>query len=173
MLSNLLNVIGVVFIGFLAFGTACFLLMKSGPKYHMFNPEPKSYEVAPALSGILLDKGKIMANMKIVRTYKWNPNKDAEDDETTTDENGYFSFPSVQKTLALTPLAQHAFYCELTLGRKNGDLVWHASNPGERKYFEEGKYPSHITCDMKSDEITVRTGNSLVVTKCHGDESNI
>lgn len=166
MLSNLTTLIAALFGGLLSIGLLYILLTKTGPKYHIFNPKPKEYEVAPALSGTLLKNGETLSNTRIVRTYNWNPNKDAEVDETTTDENGYFSFPSVEKALALTPLAQHSFYCELTLEKKKGELVWHASNFAEHKYFEDASRPNKMVCEILGEEITVRAGNTSLSTKC-------
>ena len=166
MLSNLTTLIAALFGGLLSIGLLYILLTKTGPKYHIFNPKPKEYEVAPALSGTLLKNGEILANTRIVRVYNWNPNKNAETDEATTDENGYFSFPSVEKTLALTPLAQHSFFCELTLENKKGEPVWRASNFAEHKYFEDESSPNQMTCDILDEEITVRVGNTPISTKC-------
>lgn len=102
---------------------------------------------------------------KVIRRWEWNSPKQ---DETTTDENGYFQFPAVfEKSVSrLLPV-------ELVIGQGlaiivDGEEVGFWSN-GKREHQENSEYggkPMVLVCELSDEEELIEDYGSLMVTQC-------
>lgn len=59
------------------------------------------------VQGVVLKNGKPIAGAKVTRYYKWGATDDEKTEETSTDKNGNFSFPSTSKFSILRSMLPH------------------------------------------------------------------
>ncbi len=136
----------------------------------MKKSEEKTYVICSPIEGVLMDKGKPLANTKIIRKLTWNANQEGLVEEFFTDEKGHFSLPLHEETFnmgsILTQFVAHQ-YIEV---ERNGELedIWISAQQSGELYGETaGKKIGSLTCDRSSELVPVYGENQrLLGTKC-------
>ncbi|MDH4395571.1 MAG: hypothetical protein QE278_07825 [Limnobacter sp.] len=110
-----------------------------------------------AVKGRVLDHGKPVAGLKIERSTFWNMEKFARQEFTTTDAEGYFSFPEARGSadfgflakLFHVPTVSQRIY--LHQGKK--EVLLYANSRGNYEPKTETGYEDiQMTCDFKNEK---------------------
>lgn len=145
-----------------------FTEQKASEEPNMFlKPASKNYVIFSPMEGVLMQNGKPLANTSITRRLRWNGNDEGLVEEFVTDEQGQFSLPIHEETLALGMLNQFVGKADLEIETENGkDYLWTSSKFFPEIYSETGGQISELICDIESEEIAVPMGPSSILTKC-------
>ena len=113
----------------------------------------------------LLHNGKPVSNAKVIRRWEWNK---LQEDNTTTDENGYFEFPAVfEKSIArILPIelviAQGLYVVDGDEEKK----IWSNSKREPEENAEFGGKAFELTCEITNEMKTYKDFGSRMRTLC-------
>jgi hypothetical protein len=128
-----------------------------------FNPGKTC--VFSAVKARLMLNGKPVANAKVVREWNWNKPKS---DASTTDENGYVSFPAIfENSVARLLPTELVVGQQLSVEISGQEKVFWTN--GKREPAENSEYggaPFSIVCELTDEEILIEDYGSLMVTMC-------
>lgn len=115
----------------------------------------------------LLLNGKPVAHAKVRREWNWNkPNSD----ESTTDEQGYVTFPAVFESSISRMLPVEIVISQqlsVQINGKDKDF-WISSKREPEENAEYGGSSIDITCELTNDEQLIEEyGISKILTVCH------
>lgn len=133
----------------------------------MLKGTPENYVIFSPMEGVLLKGGNPLPNVKIIRTLKWNGNDEGTMSEFVTDEVGRFSIPIHEEKLSLGMLSQFVGKTKLIVEFNGENIVFWYNNKFTPEIYAETDGPiSELGCDIDLEEITVRAGQSTILTKC-------
>lgn len=132
-----------------------------------FFAKPK-HCVFSAISGTITLNGEPVKHARLVRTGKLGHAKTDVVDETTTDENGYFSLPNMfQSASEAGGLAMFIIFQQITVEHEGAiHRIWSGNKMDSGVNTEGRGKPLNITCELiNEDEVKNVQGNSFI-TKC-------
>lgn len=134
----------------------------------LFKGEKKTYVLASEFSATLTDNDKPIAGVRLVRTITWDNGDSSVIQETTTTDNGHFSFTKVEKELTFSSLAHFSFSSTIeAIVNHESVLVWHNSKQEAAENSEYGGNPiENIVCNLSDEDIVFRLGYANVMTIC-------
>jgi hypothetical protein len=135
----------------------------------LMGKKPKqTYVIASPMAGTLMQNGKPLAQIKIIRSLSWTGKEGRFEQEFTTDEQGRFSMPAYEEQLVLGKLTQFACttYLAANVDGERFD-IWFNDKYEEGAYVETGgRQLGDLICDLNSEEVTVKSGFSRISTVC-------
>lgn len=114
----------------------------------------------------LLMNGKPLSNVKVTRKWDWNSEKS---DESTTDENGFVTFPAVFESSASRLLPVEIVIAQSLSVQVDGEQkdFWISSKREPEENSEYGGKNIDITCELTDDEQLIKDyGISKILTMC-------
>ncbi len=121
--------------------------------------------VFSAVQAKLSLNGKPLKNVKVTREWHW---KKKRSDETVTDENGYFSLPSVYER----SISQY-LPAEIAISQKmsvwiNGEETefWINAKDDGKENSEYGGEPIALSCELSREKVLIEKYGSLLLTMC-------
>lgn len=130
----------------------------------------ENYVIFSPMEGVLKENGKPLANTKIIRRLRWNSNDEGLVEEFITDDQGRFSLPIHEESLALGMLNQFVSSAKLEVQIKNNIIdVWYNSKLLPELHAETGGSISELICDLNNEEIPVYINESIIadiMTRC-------
>ncbi len=143
----------------------------------MKNSEERTYVICSPMEGVLMDKGKPLANTKIIRKLTWNANQEGLVEEFFTDEKGHFSLPLHEETFNMgSVLTQFAANQNLFVGKlEESSLIWVSGQLSGELYGETaGKKIGSVVCDLSNEEAMVYgEDQGFLVTKCRWENIDL
>ncbi|WP_226664463.1 transthyretin-like family protein [Microbulbifer aggregans] len=124
----------------------------------------KAYFFSP-VTGTLTKDEKPVTNAKIIR--RWE-HESLEQDETSTDENGNFTFPEVRRR-TLVQMLPAEFVVAQQIAVVQGDeeiVIWSNSKRDSGKNSELGGKDLDLYCDLDNEEAMYRDFGAALFTKC-------
>ncbi|WP_221792959.1 DUF6795 domain-containing protein [Oceanobacter mangrovi] len=111
--------------------------------------------------GQLFKNGVPLANEKVIRQYEWSDKIHRE--ETTTDENGYFSFESAWEDYEYIiefhfSIPQRIFYTH------DENVIWGGVKQCAYEFSEFGEKRPFLTCDVSDELKGWPVENNLIMT---------
>lgn len=121
-----------------------------------------------AISGVITQDGKPVANAKLVR--KVNHSKDVID-ETTTDQNGHFTMPAVfertvTKLLPMEFVVRQAIYVKHE-GKEY--LLWEGVKREEKENSESRGQALIVRCELNQERLFKQVNGNPIVSFCTWD----
>lgn len=114
--------------------------------------------------GKLTKDGKPLAGAKITRTYELY---EKQEDSTLTDENGYFSFPTITGKYSNKFMQQFVVRQKIYVESNNEtQKIWFCGKLGRNEFFEFNGKPSNLTCELTDDIRRVDLEAGFVGTLC-------
>ena len=117
-----------------------------------------------AISGVITQDGKPVANARLVRT----ANRRGKKDETTTDAEGYFSLPAMYERTITKYLPQEFSVGQLITVEylnKNYELWSGVKGKPEENAESRGK-PLVVQCDLNNEKKLKEVNSSPIISKC-------
>ncbi len=113
----------------------------------------------------LLQDGKPVANAKVTREWNWNS---AKRDESTTDADGYVTFPAVFESSVSRLLPIEIVITQHLSVNVNGEelIFWTNAKRKPEENSEYGGAKFDAVCELNDEEILVEEYGSLMLTKC-------
>ncbi len=143
----------------------------------MKKSEERTYVICSPMEGILMDKGKPLANTKMIRRLTWNANKEGLIEEFFTDETGRFSLPLHKETFNMgSVLKQFVANQNLFVGTLDREgLIWVSGQQSGELYGETaGKEIKSVICDLSNEYVKVYGENQgLLATKCRWENIDL
>lgn len=118
------------------------------------------------MSGVIEMDGKPAANVRLVRT------AESKVDETTTDENGYFEFPSVfERTIAKYLPQEFAASQKIVAHYQGREIdVWVGVKRKPEEHVESRGKPLVVHCELGLEvENLIQVNNSPIFSRCTWD----
>lgn len=142
---------------------------KANPEQGMFlkKPPAASYFISSPLEGIVLNNGKPVSNVRIVRRLRWNGNDDGLTQEFITDETGFFSMPAHEEILSIGALEQ--FVGKTNIDVENGaamENIWFSAKTHPDLNSEYDTPPRDLICDLSNADLGVSINSGTCLTKC-------
>ncbi len=130
-------------------------------------PDAEPYVIASPMEGILMKDGKPLPNAKIIRKLRWNGNDEGFVSEFYTDDEGFFSLPIHEESLALGILNQFVAKTELQIDHDGSNHeIWYSSKLSPEIHAETDGALEQLTCDIHNEELAVPMGPTAILTKC-------
>ena len=115
-------------------------------------------------------KGEPLKNTVVIRKWEW---RELRQDRTTTDENGYFTFPAVfersimNRALPIELVIAQGLYVET-----NGETkkIWSNSKREPEENAELGGQSINLSCELTNDMKITRQYGSIMNTLCTWSE---
>lgn len=115
-------------------------------------------------------KGEPLKNAVIIRKWEW---RELQQDKTTTDENGYFTFPAVfersimNRALPIELVIAQGLYVEI-----DGEIkkIWSNSKREPEQNAELGGQPINLSCELTDEMRITRQYGSIMNTLCTWSE---
>lgn len=126
----------------------------------IFNHTPDMFKVClfSPVKGKVVSKGQPVSGAVIERSYDWAWGNKKGTDQTTTDQNGEFSFPAIHGTMILGQVAPHEPYIDQLITIKHEGRTYQAWATDKRNYEEFGELagllgqkPIELFCDLNVD----------------------
>lgn len=119
-----------------------------------------------ALEGRLLYEGEPLPNAKVRRLVKWK-NDTWEEDSFHTDDNGYFSIPTLKVEAEFSPVSQFVVAQELRVHAGGEDIVfWTTAKMGKAENDELNGRPVGMVCEVSNELEVIRNDSAAVLTSC-------
>ena len=124
----------------------------------------KAYVFSPMEVMVTLD-GSPLANAEVIR--RWEINK-IEEDRTTTDENGRFSFSEIRRRSAAQALPIEFVVAQqiVVIVENKEHEIWSNSKHDTGLNAELGGIPLNLTCELNGEEIMYRDFGPALLTRC-------
>ncbi len=143
----------------------------------MKKSEEKTYVICSPMEGVLKDKGKPLANVKIIRPLTWNDNEEGLVEEFYTDEKGHFNLPLHKETFNIGSVLREFVANQELVIEQNGELVdlWYSCQGSGELYGETaGKEIKSVVCDLSNDDAKVYgEDQDLLVTRCRWENIDL
>ena len=129
----------------------------------------KTYVVSPPFEGRLLNDGKPLSNMKLIRRVQYYGVSDWIEETYETDDLGYFKIPIMEVKMRLSFLAQFEAATRLVVILNGQETqVWYSSARDEGTFTQfGGMKPLDFICDIQGEELVFQTALFTVVTQCN------
>lgn len=122
------------------------------------------------MTGIINFEGKPAAGVKLVRMVDYNK---AQYDETITDENGNFNFPTIYRNNIAGVFLPTQFVVNQKISAfKDGVeyLVWEATTMDSTENYEARGNPLVVTCELSLEEESyIKINRNLIYGHCKWD----
>jgi hypothetical protein len=127
----------------------------------------QTYVISSPMQGVLVNNGEPLANTKITRHMRWVGNDEGLVEEFVTDQNGYFSLPVHEESLALGMLTQFSSSTHLQ-AEIDGETfdIWYNNKFEADVYAEAGIKLNNVVCDLSAAEVVVQAELSKIMTIC-------
>lgn len=120
------------------------------------------------MSGVLTVNGLPAANVRLVRTAKW---QSEHQDETTTDADGHFHFPEMtERTVAKFLPMEFVASQSLTAFYDGTKIqVWRGIKRTSQRNAESRGTPLNVTCELFDEEKSITVNGGPIFSRCNWD----
>ena len=143
------------------------LSTQQGFAMSLFSSKKEEVVLFSEMEGHLTYKGKPAANAKITLWYKWK-DKQGESVVYNTDENGYFSIPTIRDQYKPRMLAQLVITQRLTVSYNNEEyVIWANGKMSPEEFSELGGKVVDLRCELTDERERVEIDSGVAVgTSC-------
>ncbi|WNO08050.1 DUF6795 domain-containing protein [Teredinibacter sp. KSP-S5-2] len=126
---------------------------------------PKKVCLFSGFTGQITFEGKPLSNVRVKRNYSFE-NKRTEE-ETTTDDQGYFTFESAWAKTRAPFIAQFVAEQNIYVYFQGEEYhIWTAGKMAEEEFGEFGGEPESFACELTEEQYAPELEIGLVYTNC-------
>lgn len=139
-----------------------FIAIQGGAKSMLF---PKKICLFSGFTGQITFEGKPLLNVRVKRSYTFENNRTEE--ETATDEQGYFTFESAWSKTRAPFIAQFVVEQNIYVYFRDEEYhIWTAGKMAEEEFGEFGGKPESFICELIDEHYAPELEIGLVYTNC-------